>query len=122
LRIKIDENLGESSVDIRRDAGHDAATVREQGLGGSTDEAVYLACRREGRALITLDRDFGEVTRFPPKTTAGIIVLEVGGSRALSLIHKRLREFLFLARTRSVAGELWIVEPGRVRVHLERNE
>jgi hypothetical protein len=34
----------------------------------------------------------------------------------------RLKDFLALLTTRSAAGALWIVEPGRVRVHLRDGE
>jgi len=120
VRIKVDENIGRSGVELLRREGHDVRTVREQGLAGSADEVIFETCVAEGHTLITLDRDFGQVPRFPPKQTAGIVILELAGPASLSLLHNRLREFLALAATRSVAGELWIVEPGRVRVHLER--
>jgi predicted nuclease of predicted toxin-antitoxin system len=122
VRIKADENIGRSGVDLLQQAGHDVTTVREQGLAGAVDEIVLRACRTEGRTLITLDRDFGQVSRFPPRQTAGIVILEIGGPASLGLLRDRLRDFLTLAATRSVTGELWIVEPGRVRVHLEKDE
>jgi predicted nuclease of predicted toxin-antitoxin system len=53
-------------------------TVHEQGLSGASDEAIFQACKTEARVLITLDRDFGQVHRFPPKEAAGIVVLELG--------------------------------------------
>jgi len=121
VRIKVDENIGRSGVDLLRQAGQDVMTVREQGLAGAADEVVFQACVAEGRTLITLDRDFGQVPRFPPKQTAGIVILELGGPASLRRLRDRLRDFLALAATRSVSGELWIVEPGRVRVHLERD-
>ncbi len=121
MRIKVDENIGRSGVDLLRQAGQDVMTVREQGLAGAADEVVFQACVAEGRTLITLDRDFGQVPRFPPKQTAGIVILELGGPASLRRLRDRLRDFLALAATRSVSGELWIIEPGRVRVHLERD-
>jgi predicted nuclease of predicted toxin-antitoxin system len=121
VRIKVDENIGKSGIDFLQQAGHDVTTVREQGFGGSADEIVFQACRTERRTLITLDRDFGHVPRFPPKQTAGIVILELGGPASLRLLRDRMREFLALAAARPVDGELWIVEPGRVRVHLERD-
>jgi predicted nuclease of predicted toxin-antitoxin system len=121
VRIKVDENIGKSGVDLLRQAGQDVMTVREQGLAGAADEVVFQACVAEGRKLITLDRDFGQVPRFPPKQTAGIVILELGGPASLRRLRDRLRDFLALAATRSVNGELWIVEPGRVRVHLEKD-
>ena len=67
-------------------------TVPEQELSGAADEAIFAICASERRTLVTLDRDFGQLPRFPPK----------------------------LAEKRPVEGELWIVEAGRVRVHLEK--
>jgi hypothetical protein len=122
VRIKVDENIGASGVDLLRQAGHDTMTVREQGLAGAADDVVFQACVAEDRTLVTLDRDFGQVPRFPPKQTAGIVVLEFGGAASVSLLLDRLRDFIALAATRVVAGELWIIEPGRVRVHLEKEE
>ena len=121
MRLKVDENIGRSGIELLRQAAHDVATVREQGLAGAADEVVFQVCVVESRTLITLDRDFGQVPRFPPKQSAGIVILELGGPVSLRLLRDRLREFLALAATRPANGELWIVEPGRVRVHLERD-
>jgi predicted nuclease of predicted toxin-antitoxin system len=120
LKIKIDENIGRSGVELLRIAGHDVATVREQGLGGASDETIFQVCAAEGRVLVTLDRDFGQVPRFPPKQSAGIVVIELQGPASVTLLRNRLNDFLALAAGRPVSGELWIVGPGRIRVHLEK--
>ena len=120
MRIKVDENIGASGVDLLRKAGQDTMTVREQELAGAADEVVFEACIAEGRTLVTLDRDFGQVLRFPPTQTAGVVVLELGGRASVSRLLGRLQGFLTFAATRPVVGELWIIEPGRVRVHLEK--
>lgn len=122
MKIKVDENIGRSGVNLLRQAGHDVMTVPEEGLSGSADEMVWRACVAERRTLVTLDRDFGQVPRFPPRQSAGIVVLELGAPATLPLLHSRLREFMSLAAMRPVEGELWIVEPGRVRVHLEKDD
>ena len=122
MRIKVDENIGTSGVDLLRQAGHDTMTVREQGLAGAADEVVYDACLSEERTLITLDRDFAQLPRFPPEGTAGIAVLELGGPASVRLLLSRLRDFLAFIANRPVAGELWIIEPGRVRVHLDKDQ
>jgi predicted nuclease of predicted toxin-antitoxin system len=76
VKFKLDENIGHHGLELLSAAGHDVMTVRDQGLGGATDEKLFAICASEGRALITLDHDFGQVTRFPPRTSAGIVVLE----------------------------------------------
>jgi predicted nuclease of predicted toxin-antitoxin system len=120
LKIKVDENIGRSGVELLRQAGHDVMTVPDQGLSGAADETLFQVCGSEGRTLITLDRDFGQVPRFPPRRSSGIVILELGAPATRVRLQSRLREFLALAATRPVVGELWIVEAGRVRVHLEK--
>jgi hypothetical protein len=97
-------------------------TVREQGLAGAADTVVFQACKAEHRTLITLDRDFGQIPRFPPGQSAGIAILELGTPASLRALLDRLGEFLALAATEPVHGKLWIVEPGRIRVRLEKGE
>jgi predicted nuclease of predicted toxin-antitoxin system len=122
VKIKVDENIGRSGIELLRQHSHDVIGVRDQGLGGKADDIVYDVCVAEGRALITLDRDFGQVPRFPPERSAGIVVLDLGDRASLARLQHRLRDFLALAATRPVTGELWIVEPGRVRIHLAQDK
>src|SRR5487761_875098 len=111
VKIKTDENIGSSGVNLLRQNGHDVASVREQGLGGASDTHIFHVCNNEQRALVTLDRDFGHVPRFPPSQSAGIAILELGGPASLRLLHDRSRDFLSVASSRPIHGELWIVEP-----------
>ena len=50
-----------------------------------------------------------------------IVILALGGSASKQIVFERLRDFLAVAVSRSVKGELWIVEPGRIRVRLEKD-
>ena len=68
MKLKLDENLGELGRALLMTEGHDMSTVAMQGMSGSHDVALYEACRAEGRVLVSLDRDFGEVLRFPQRT------------------------------------------------------
>ncbi|MFL9828437.1 DUF5615 family PIN-like protein [Rhodoplanes sp. SY1] len=121
MRIKLDENIGRRGVDLLRRQGHDVETVRDEELHGAPDQAIYAACVVERRTLVTLDRDFSQVLRFPPGPTAGLVVLDPGRPVTLPRLLARIEAFMTLARSRRVEGELWIVEPGRVRVHLDRD-
>jgi predicted nuclease of predicted toxin-antitoxin system len=120
MKLKLDENLGELGRDLLTAKGHDVSTVARQRLSGSQDIALYEACRSEGRVLITLDRDFGEVLRFPPEGTAGIAILDCRGRLSPVTIGARIKELTALLEVQRIDGQLWIVEPGRVRVHQKR--
>jgi hypothetical protein len=78
LKFKLDENIGRRGLELLKASGHDAMTVWDQGLHGVIDQKLFEICSAEGRTLVTLDRDFGQVPRFPPEKSAGIVILEVG--------------------------------------------
>lgn len=120
MKIKLDENIGERGLDLLRQRGHDVMTVRQQGLNSAPDERIFEVCAAERRVLITLDWDFGEVLRFNPADSAGIVILSFSSRITLDGIRLRLANFLGVAETNDVSGSLWIVEAARVRIHLNK--
>ena len=108
MKIKVDENIGRRGVHLLRQAGHDVMTVADQKLSGAPDETIFRVCASERRVLVTLDRDFGQVPRFPPRQAAGMAILELGGPATAAMLESRLRTFLSLALTRDIDRELWI--------------
>lgn len=115
MRLKLDENLGRSVAEQFRRAGHDTATVWDQQLSGAPDDALFRACVEEGRALVTLDLDFGDPFRFDPAPSAGIAVMRVPnqpGRNDLLAVAARLIDALAVGE---VKGRLWVVNEHRVR-------
>ena len=106
MKLKLDENLSRRAADLIRAAGHDAVTVAGQGLQGVAGERLFEVCMAESRALVTLDRDFGQVLRYPPAASAGIVILEIGRRITHAALLDRVRELLSLINTRSPEGEL----------------
>jgi predicted nuclease of predicted toxin-antitoxin system len=116
MRLKLDENIDARLAVLLRQAGHEAATVRDQGLHGTADPALYDHCAAEDHVLVTLDLDFSNVLRYPPESTPGLVVLR--GPNNLLPTVRILIQTLIDALTREIpSGQLWIVEPGRVRIH-----
>jgi predicted nuclease of predicted toxin-antitoxin system len=122
VKIKLDENIGRRGLEFLKASGHDVVTVWDENLHGVTDEALFAICSAERRVLVIPDRDFGKVPRFPPEKSAGIVVSEVGPRTTVEGILERMRDFQIVLESHSIAGALWIVEPGRVRIHLRDEE
>lgn len=64
MKLKLDENLGQRPTTILHRAGHDVTTVAQQNISGISDIDLINLCRRESRALVTLDLDFANPLQF----------------------------------------------------------
>jgi predicted nuclease of predicted toxin-antitoxin system len=119
MKAKLDENLDSRLVEPLRKAGHDATSVVEQELSGIDDESLLNLCKTEGRILVTLDLDFANVLRYPSEDSPGLIVLR-GPNQLLSTTQLLVGTLIEALSKESPTGKLWIVEPGRLRIHEER--
>lgn len=116
MKFKLDENLSPELTFLFSQAGHEVHTVLEERLSGAKDDRLFARCIEEGRVLVTLDLDFSNPLRFPPEGTPGVIVLRpvsTANVHIKALIAASLPSF----KEEALHGTLWIVEPGRIRVH-----
>jgi hypothetical protein len=117
VKFKLDENIGRKAEQMLRGAGHDVSTVTLQCLNGTSDENLFQVCIAEQRTLVTLDHDFGQVLRFPPERSSGIVILEVALRAGAGAVESRMKDLIALLSVHELGSELWIIEPGRVRIH-----
>ena len=117
MRFNLDENLGRRTQEVFRQMGHDARTVRDENMGGCSDQLLYETCLSENRCVVTFDLDFADLTRFPVNQSEGIVVIRVPQNPSLELLDRLIRQFLQAIETEPISGNLWIVEVGRIRVH-----
>ena len=114
--FKLDENLSVHAGSPLTAAGHGVHTVADEKLGGANDPEIAEACKREQRCLITADLDFAQILDYPPERYAGIIVLR-HPEASLEGMVALVAQIVEALATESPVGRLWIVEPGRLRIH-----
>lgn len=51
--------------------------IREAGLSQITDDAIIKIAAKEERSVITFDKHFGDILRYPPQNLPGIILIRI---------------------------------------------
>jgi len=118
MKFKIDENLPIEVAEMLRQAGHDAATVLEQHLGGSHDDQLASLCQLERRILVTLDMDFSDIRNYPPAGFPGLVVLRLRQQDKPYVLDVLVR-LVQVLHQEPIGGRLLIVEENRIRIRGE---
>ena len=77
MKFLLDQNADRRFAAYLRGAGHDVTVVSVDYPAGIADRAVLATAHREGRTIITNDRDFGELVFRHGVPHAGVIYLRL---------------------------------------------
>jgi predicted nuclease of predicted toxin-antitoxin system len=119
VKFKLGENLGRRGREILGTAGHDVSTIADQRIETIADSELIERCQAEKRCLITLDLGFANPLTFLPSRYAGIAVAPLAGQSSPVDLSNLVRTLADAVEREEIAGKLWIVEIGRVRVYQE---
>ena len=113
MRFLADENVSHYVVERLRTAGFD---VRAIGLTnpGASDSDILATARREGRILITEDRDFGELVVRQRLEVQGVVLQEL--DRLSNEAEADRAAAVVSTNADKLSGNLLVIEPGRVRI------
>jgi len=115
VKIFADENLFEPIIDYLRSLGHDVLSIRAAGLSGISDDGVYQRACQEARVIVTMDKDFSRMFRFPPEKCGGIIVVKIY-KRTIEETLSIFKKVYETIQEKDMAGNLVIITPDGVRI------
>jgi predicted nuclease of predicted toxin-antitoxin system len=96
-----------------RAAGFDVAAIGSMNPG-ALDSDVLATARRDGRILITEDRDFGELVVRQRLEVQGVVLLELD---RLSTVAEADRVVAVVSpNVDKLSGNLLVIDPGRARI------
>jgi predicted nuclease of predicted toxin-antitoxin system len=113
MRFLADENVSGLVIGRLRDEGHDVVSIAETGPG-TPDDQILNAAEADARILITEDRDYGEMVIRQRLGVRGVILLEL--DRLTNATEADTVAEVVSAHGERLAGNLVVVEPGRIRV------
>jgi predicted nuclease of predicted toxin-antitoxin system len=76
-RFIVDEDLPEAVAVMLAGMGYWAKHVRRISLRGASDQTVFQHAQNQKATLITADKGFGDIRRFPVGNHYGIIVVRL---------------------------------------------
>jgi len=73
LRFLADENIFPAVITHLRKLDHDVVSIQEAGFSQTTDDKIVEIATKEERTIVTFDKHFGDILRYPPRNLSGII-------------------------------------------------
>jgi predicted nuclease of predicted toxin-antitoxin system len=112
--VKLDEALSGSLVDIVASYGYDVRTVRGQGWIGTKDPDLWPLVQAAGEFFITIDKEFGDLRKFPPGSHAGILLLRPQ-QESLPRYRALVRYVLDCRNLNDLIGATTVATEGRIK-------
>jgi len=113
LRFLADENLDFAVVRSLRSAGHDVRALAEEAVRTVDAEVIALASR-EGRILLTEDKDFGWFAFVVGASSDGVILVRFPGTARQALGPAVLS--LVATHGETLRGSFTVLQPGHTRI------
>jgi len=112
MRFLVDRCAGRRLAEWLRSLGHDVVETRSLGPDPGDKEILRMAAK-EGRILVTIDTDFGQLVFGEQISHSGIIRLpDVPARRRINLMEEVLRKH----RQDLTAGAIITVRGERIRI------
>ena len=116
IRYLLDADLPRSASRALRERGCDAVDVRDIGLEEAPDETIFRYAVTHRLTLVTADKGFTNLLRFPLGTHAGLVVARFPPHTPALRKSRILMRWVAPLDEKDVAGNLLIIEPRGVRI------
>ncbi|OGE80849.1 MAG: hypothetical protein A2720_03165 [Candidatus Doudnabacteria bacterium RIFCSPHIGHO2_01_FULL_46_24] len=113
MKFLLDENVAKSVAQGLREADFTVFHILDIGLVGATDEKVFAFAREKKLIIITHDKDFSNLIRFPLRKHYGVIILRLSNQTPPNVIFYLRR---FLAARKNIKSKLVILSEGGARI------
>ena len=110
----LDVHIPETIAEMLEDKGYKVERGVDLFPPGTPDGQIAELAAKRGLLVISCDRGFGDILRFPPSSYPGFIVLRPY-TQGIPSLRRLFAEFLDVLDVKACQGKITVVEPGRVR-------
>lgn len=115
-----DENIPVKIVEYLRSAGYKVYDLREQKIKYLTDDQILNIANEKKFVLLTFDKHFANITKYPPEKYSGIIRIRIHPP-IFEDIKNALRNLLDKIDVKNITGKLVILEKKGFRIRKQLN-
>lgn len=119
MKLLADESVDRQIVERLRQDGHDVTYVVEM-EPSITDEAVLRRANAQEALLLTVDKDFGELTYRQKLIHNGVVLIRLAGisnQTKAEMVAQAMRE-----RGAELVNAFSVISPGMIRVRITGQE
>ena len=121
-KFVIDEDMSRSTVRMLQAEGYTALDIRDHGLRGADDKKIYKFAQEQKAVLLTGDKGFGNLLKFPLGSHCGIVIAHFPNEMSTNEINRQLLSDVKALKENDFIGNLIILEPGRIRIKRAKSE
>jgi len=118
----IDEDMPRSTGRELAVHGNEIIDIRDHGLRGVDDNRIYEFAQEHKAILVTGDRGFGNILKFPPGVHHGIIIVHLPNEMTTGEMNRVLLDAVRHLSEEEIRGNLIIIEPGKIRIRRSRSK
>ncbi len=121
FKFVIDEDLPRSTGIILKENGYDVFDIRDHGLRGESDEKIYKFARENEAVVLTGDRGFGNIQRFPLGEHNGIVVTHFPNDMSTLMINQKISVGLKCINEEDYKGNVIIIDLLKIRIRRQES-
>lgn len=115
IRFLTDENISPQVISALRVKGYDVKDIKEEKAFGISDEEVIKFARKEERVILTCDKDFANLIKFPLQSHSGVVLLRFS-NLSPSNITKSFLPLLETSLANKLSGALVIIKDNYIEI------
>lgn len=116
MNAVIDEDLHRSFIKVLASLGFSLMDIRDTGLRGASDEAVFLFSQKHKAVLFSADLGSANTLVYRVASHYGIVILRYPNELSNVEINKDVAVLLSNLTTNDYPGSLIILSPGKLRI------
>jgi predicted nuclease of predicted toxin-antitoxin system len=115
LKFLIDENMPRSTAKALEKIGYKTMDVRDYKLSGKSDERIFEFAQHEKAVILTADRGFGNILRFPLGKHNGIVIANFPNEMSTTEMNSHLIRQIQSFSEDQIGGSLVVIDSKKIR-------